>query len=447
MSKIYVPDQVSLVCTDGMKKNAIQVKSQTTIKIAGGKLAATINDRFEGNFFCAKMVIAGAIIGAIAAAIFVAATILTGGALGFAAAAAIGAGAAAGGAAVGAAVSLMPSICSMLTSGSKWVPVHPQVQLQKQFALIESSKIPCFLGGNVMIFYSEKAAEEFTDLKVWQTATNVGGIILGSALLSGAVAAVSTAATVFGTNVKMVYTVFGGKAAAIYTGGATTLVGIGYGASKAFDAVKGAAYDAVGVGGYARNEVLTESQTVTQSTKPIVDVDIPAAGSSADPYADASGIIVDENGNQRYKPNVSNYEQYDYERRTGIHTNDGYTREEYQSDRQSTANPNAVRERNPTVENANSRVYEVDRSGAYYSTDNVRLETGRQLDLRMSATDMKANGIAIGKNAIPSPLEWAIDAYNIVSNKLLTIPLKDYKDSLADEAAARSAIKVLEKNI
>ncbi len=445
MSKIYVPDGVSLVCTEGMRKSMMQVKSQSSIKIAGGKLAATINDRFEGNFFCAKMVVAGAIIGAIAAAIFTAAVVLSGGTIGIAAAAALGAGAAAGGAVAGGVAALMPSICSMLTSGSKWVPVHPQVKMENQFPLIESSKIPCFLGGNVMIFYSENAADEFTDLKVWQTVTDVGGIILGSALLTQAVAAVGAAATVFTGSVKMVYSVFGANAAAVYTGGGAVLLGAGYATSRAVDAVKSTVYDGLGVGGYAENEVLTESQTITQSSPPLMD--IPSTASAADPVADATGIINDDQGNQRYRPNVSNYEQYDYESRTGIHTNDGYVREEYETDRHSTANPNAVRERNPTVENAGSTVYETDRSGSYYRTDNLRSETGRQIDLRPSGADMRTNGLEIGKNAVPSPLEWAIDAYNIVSNALLSAPLNAYKDSLAGEAAARRAIRVFEKNI
>lgn len=184
MSQAYVPDKVYLVCTNGTTKSQINVTSQSTVKIAGLRLAATIEDRFTGNFFCAKMIVAGAIIGAIAAAVFVAAVVLSGGTIGVGAAMAIGAAGAAGGAATGAIAAMMPSICSMLTSPNDWAVVHPRVKIEGKKALIEDSKIPCTLGGNVIILYSLEAAEDFTDLKVMQTVADVGGIVLCSALVS-----------------------------------------------------------------------------------------------------------------------------------------------------------------------------------------------------------------------------------------------------------------------
>lgn len=267
------------------------------------------------------MVIAGAILGAIAAAIFVAATILSGGTIGIAAAAAVGAAAAAGGAVAGGLAALMPSICSMLTSGGQWIPVHPKVTLEGQKALLEQSKIPCFLGGNVMIFYSEAAADEFTDLVLDKTLVHVGGVILGSALLSSAVATVFTAGSGFLTNTKLLYSTFGSRAAFVYAAEGAGWLGLGYGASKGVDAVKGGGFDipltgrltsdgkdfhvsgvyeALGVNDYAEGKTIEEIDKITQSTGP----QIPEFGES-DPFADAASI------KENYDPRMSEYEIWD----------------------------------------------------------------------------------------------------------------------------------------
>jgi hypothetical protein len=461
MSQRYVPNDVFLVCSDGMKKSQMLVKSQTTIKIANGKLAATINDRFQGNFFCSKMVIAGAIIGAIAAAIFVAATILTGGAVLAGTAAAIGAGAAAGGAAVGAGVALVPSICSMLTSGNQWAPVHPKVKFEDQKALIEHSKIPCVLGGNVMIFYSEKAADEFTDLKVASTVTHVGGIILGSALLSGGVATILGAGSAFLGNIKLVNATFGTKAALLFAGEGALWLGAGYQASVWSDDIKGWTYEQVQdhtpfpVADYAGGKTLEQADKVTGSTEPLINVDIPGAASTTDYYADASGIMHDEDAQgqepgqrrpQLHEPNITNYEDLEYERRTGVHTQDGAIIEETELDRTHNRSRNAIPERNPTRTSTSSTQHQGDASGTYYNRETYNLEQGQQLE-RTTLAEARGKGVTSLKNALPSLLEWGIDAYNILSNKLLEMPIEDYNESLKEEAKAKRGVTVIETNI
>jgi hypothetical protein len=447
MGQRYVPNEVFLVCTDGMKKSQLKVSSQSSVVIANGKLAATINDRFQGNFFCAKMVIAGAIIGAIAAALFVAATILTGGAVAVGTAALIGAGAAAGGAAVGASVALMPSICSMLTSGSDWVPVHPKVRFEKQPALIEQSKIPCMLGGNVMIFYTEAAAEEFTDLKTATTLTQVGGIILGSALLSGGVATILSAGSVFLGNLKLINGAFGTKAALVFAGEGAAWFGFGLGASVATDELKEWGFMEIQehtsfrMHDYSENKTVEEADELTGASDPLIEVDIPGTASDVDPYADASEVLKDN-----HSPNISDYHDLEYERRTGIHTNDGSVIEETELDRTHNRNPNAIPERNPTRTSVSDLDHQGDPSGTYYNRETYNLEEGRQLEGTSRAQAIGKAKAAL-KNAKPSPLEIAIDVYNIMLNKLLEAPVEDYKDSLKAEAAARQSIKVVETNV
>lgn len=212
MSKLYVPDGAWLVCSKGMKKQQIKVTSQNKVVIAGGKLKATIGDKPGGNFICGQMMLAGAIIGAILGALFVAGTILSGGTLAIGAGATMAA-AAAGGAAVGGLASLIPSICGMLLG--QWIPYDQNVLTQMQPPLLDNSTIPCTLfGGTVMILYSEKAADEFTDLTIGQTTIGVVGTIATAYLMGPAIKALSTSSlSIFNT-----FKIFGGAAGANYFG-------------------------------------------------------------------------------------------------------------------------------------------------------------------------------------------------------------------------------------
>lgn len=141
MSQLYVPNGTWTLCTEGKKIPRIQVSSQSTIKIAGGKLAATKDDRFDGNFICFKMTMAGAALGAVAAIAIAA----SGGAvLGGILAVAAGTGA-------GALTARLPSICSLLCKPADWTQIHPQVKFEKKEALLKNATLSCLLGGLVTI--------------------------------------------------------------------------------------------------------------------------------------------------------------------------------------------------------------------------------------------------------------------------------------------------------
>jgi hypothetical protein len=157
MGQLYVPDKSWLICSDGMSMQQLKVTSQTTIKVAGGLLAATIKDRTGGNFICGKMLVAGAIAGAAIAAIMVS----TGG-LGFIAAAAVIAGSAVGGAVAGAAVgtllSMIPCLCALFMMPNDWIGCHPKVLLEKKQALLENATLMCMLGGKIEIHIFQEFA-------------------------------------------------------------------------------------------------------------------------------------------------------------------------------------------------------------------------------------------------------------------------------------------------
>jgi len=165
MSQLYVPDKSWLICSNGMSMQQLKVTSQTTIKIAGGKLAATIKDRTGGNFVCGKMLVAGAIVGAAIAALMIS----TGG-LGFLAATAVIAGSAVGGAVAGATIgtllSMIPCLCALFMMPNDWIGCHPQVFFEKKQALLENATLVCLLGGKIEIhIFQEFAIARLSEIR------------------------------------------------------------------------------------------------------------------------------------------------------------------------------------------------------------------------------------------------------------------------------------------
>lgn len=215
MSKLYVPDGAWLVCSKGMKKQQIKVTSQSSVTIAGGYLKATIDDRPGGNFMCGNMVIGGAVLGAVVAVFLVAGSIVTGGALAVAAGAAIGAG-------VGFLGATIPSICGMLLKN--WTPYDKDVLTVGKHPLLENSTIPCCLGGNVMILYSEKAATEMIDVVRGNTAIGVLGTIAFGYILGPAMVAIGST----GATASVLYKTYGASAMGNYLSGVITSGAVAY---------------------------------------------------------------------------------------------------------------------------------------------------------------------------------------------------------------------------
>lgn len=142
MGQLYVPDGTWTLCSNGKKILKIQVTSQATIKIEGGKLAATEKDRFDGNFVCPPMMAAGALVGAVLAGALVA----SGPALVVFAAGFVGG--VAGGTVL---ANHLPSVCSLLCRSNEWTALHPKVKLEKKRALLEKATLTCMFGGLVTL--------------------------------------------------------------------------------------------------------------------------------------------------------------------------------------------------------------------------------------------------------------------------------------------------------
>jgi hypothetical protein len=144
MIELYVPNGAMVVCTEGKKNTSIRVISQTSVRI-NGKLQATENDRFRGNFQCPKMVSgSSALSGMVGVAV---------GALGGPVGALVGyfAGKFIGGLLGNGSTRLLPGLCSSLCASSRWEGVHPNVRICGQHALMEKSQLRCPMGGNIHI--------------------------------------------------------------------------------------------------------------------------------------------------------------------------------------------------------------------------------------------------------------------------------------------------------
>lgn len=171
MSKRYVVKDNWAVCTDGQIQQGIVVDSQTTI-FAGPqkKLVATKKDRMEGNFNCAKLIGAAALVGTIvgaAAGAFLGVGLgvaigsrfgligsVVGGIVGGVAGALTGAitGSVVASVAVRKGMNMfLPSFCSLLTKPFPWSSVHERVYIEGTPALMPDAKVPCLLLGLVSL--------------------------------------------------------------------------------------------------------------------------------------------------------------------------------------------------------------------------------------------------------------------------------------------------------
>ena len=144
MSQSYVPDGTLVTCSEGKVNTYIYVVSQNRIYM-NGKLKATENDRFKGNFHCSKMVKGPSLLeGMVGAAIDV---------LGFATnpSVSIFAGQWVRGIFGTPSSNILPNLCSTLCSNSSWTVVHPKVYLTRQHALLEKARLRCTMGGLIQI--------------------------------------------------------------------------------------------------------------------------------------------------------------------------------------------------------------------------------------------------------------------------------------------------------
>lgn len=446
MSKLYVPDGAWLVCSNGMKKQQIKVTSQSSVTIAGSHLKATVDDRPGGNFICGKMALAGAIIGAAVGVALVAGTILTGGALAVAACAAAGA-------AAGVGVSLIPSICGMLLK--EWLPFDVNVTTAGKAPLLENSQIPCLLGGNVMILYSEKAANEFTDLTLGKTAIDVIGVVALSYLLYPALAAIgSTAVTV-----KSTIATFGWAAGMNYLGGIGVSTGVAYGVGFGIDQAKGGVYSTIptGDGNTIKDYVdgfETNPEKLVQNHNLLNSDGNKGVEEHANDLGGATGVGKETIGNR-------SSEYITRDRTTSVRLDDieehGVTSRN-EIGRLPNAiegkNPNTVNTQNVIDEDFGGRYQEIERtstkSNSQYAKNDLSLKGSGNIALNSGLNALKDN---FGKPQLNSTkgveggglyIGLLQDAYKGITNFILKDQAEDLLNALQnEESEARAKISVL----
>lgn len=441
MSKLYVPDETFLVCSNGMKMQQMKVSSQSSVMIHG-KLAATIEDRTGGNFICGKMILAGAIIGAIAAIVISAAVVASGGTLVVAVGAAAAAGATAG-AGLGAALAVMPCTCALLTMTTDWLPTHPKTLIEGKQALLDSSKVACVLGGQIMIFFSKEAAKEYSDLQRNRTLVDTGSVILMAYLLPTAAVGIWSAGSTYLGGISTLNATVGRKAAAAFAAEGMVYLGIGFASSKGFDYGKGKAYEKIGIDGYMTGEFEDKADKI---------LDSPFEGTSQEGY-DAFQIMdrVDDTfdgvGNPKdpkstsYTSKVTKYEEIEYNQRTVLTTPQGSI-EEVEFDKISTRTNNTIGQDKPHIETINSRDFTSSNNEVYYNEESFKGISGSQYHY---LDDVKGN---LGRSitaGIPDGPEVFAEVYRGISNVILESNIEDYENAKTKEAKVRAAIHVKTK--
>ena len=171
MSKLYVPEGVWLVCSEGTSTQQLAVVSQSTVAINDGHLMATVEDKVKTDFGCKK----GALLTAIAmalCAIAVAAFVVGTGGLG--ACLIIGAAGAAGAVGGGIIGRLMP--CGCASCMGSWKNHSPSVRVCGYYALLEDSISTCSKGGIIKIMFSKEAAEAYAALVAMKSNVEIANV-------------------------------------------------------------------------------------------------------------------------------------------------------------------------------------------------------------------------------------------------------------------------------
>ncbi len=173
MSKLYIPENVWLVCSEGTSTQQMLVTSQSKVKIDGGYLMATTADRVKTDFGCKKEALADAIAVAICAMVIAACVVGTGG---LGACAIIGLAGAAGAVGGGILGRVMPCGCARCMG--PWQNYSPSVIVSGYNALLDDSISICSKGGTIKIMFSKEAAEAYAALVASKSNVEIANIAI-----------------------------------------------------------------------------------------------------------------------------------------------------------------------------------------------------------------------------------------------------------------------------
>jgi hypothetical protein len=157
MSERYVHEDVTLTCTNGFHTSKMLVKDRG-VRIAGGKLIATYEDKPK-DFAC-KWV---GVLAAIVAAACIAAPFI----IGVLAAFVIG---------MGVALTLGNVLCWIALRGATWAPVHSKVKIKGIHPLLSDSILTCpVFSGEIKFFYDAATANRQNHINQLKNGTEILG--------------------------------------------------------------------------------------------------------------------------------------------------------------------------------------------------------------------------------------------------------------------------------
>lgn len=444
MSNLYVPNGAWLVCTSGMSTQQLSVTSQTSVKMTGGQLMATVEDKVKTDFGCKNMAtrlaaFAGILAAIVAAAVLIAAT----GGLGLGVLLAIGVAGAAGAIGGGALGRMLPCLCAM--SMGKWTEYQPLVKIGGHYALLDKSIASCSGGGMVKIMYSKEAAEAFAALvsrKSDMEIANIAGVLfVAPFVIKGAVTGIAGFASGFSAALSV-----NGLAAAAFTGEALVVGGVGYLAGEGVDLVKNeVVYETLGVREYVKGDI--EQRTVAVLENQDIE-DIPDGGDQQWMYEIKDKVETAENLKER-QASVTDFEEITYERKGYLNSDKGYIQEQAM-DVAPDKNSYKLRIKGKrTIETLPETDKLTQRNGVYYMDEEYKLTTGKDYnvgkEIYKDAKRTAKNAAKPFKDAQSRKmflLDIFIDIYRGIGNKLLEGKLNDYEKTLGAEAKARADVAV-----
>ena len=426
MSKLYIPENVWLVCSEGTSTQQMLVTSQSKVKIDGGYLMATTADRVKTDFGCKKEALADAIGVAICAMVIAACVVGTGG---LGACAIIGLAGAAGAVGGGILGRVMPCGCARCMG--PWQNFSPSVIVSGYNALLDDSFSICSKGGTIKIMFSKEAAEAYAALVAMKSNTEIANVAAIAFALPFVLKGAGTAIIGFKGGFTAALAV-SSKAAFLYTLEASMIGGASYGIGILAKEGKESIYKKAGVYNYTKGK---EEEEVTS----ILGND----DGQKDLFDAKSNIGKVGKIGKRKSYSITSYEKMSYEREGYLSTTKGYIEEKSWETVEEKANWKYKATSTKSIEKISSTDKLTQSTGAYYMKEEYTLKTGKDYNIGKGlGSDFKKGINPFGHMFA---IDLLIDLSRGICNKLLENKKKNYEKILTTEQKARNAKNVKTK--
>ncbi|MDY6205690.1 MAG: PAAR-like protein [Prevotella sp.] len=434
MSKLYVPEGVWLVCSEGTSTQQLAVVSQSKVKIDAGHLMATVEDKVKADFGCKKGALFTAIVMALCAAAVAVAVVGTGG---LAACAIIGAAGAAGAVGGGIIGRLMP--CGCASCMGSWQNHSLTVKVGGYHALLEDSISVCSKGGTIKIMFSKEAAEAYAALVAAKSNVEIANIaaiaFVAPFVLQGAGNAILGFKTGFSAALGV-----SKLSAAAFVGETAVVGGVGYGANRFFDAIKTGIYSGLEVRDYVQGQTEKRVNNVLNDSS-VIDSQQWAFDTKED-------IGYGTHIKDRETISITDYEKMTYEREGYLSTTSGYVDERGWEVVEEKSDWKYRLESKRSIENLPETDKLTQSSGTYYMKEEYANIKGKDYNVGKNTFKDGLNAINPLKDKEGKAmflLDLALDTYRGIVNKLLEGSFDNYKESIALEQDARDKHNVKTK--